>query len=171
MLHHIQAAGPLPHSHHPSPWRPSLQALGPPIWAVSAGRSHPELSNGWMLLASPHPYSRLELWVWAGTVALDCPHWGLRHTGFPTGVMGNGVGKGEGAPCACAHPTVEAAGAGCADEHWAESCVASAVRPSFSGHLCRKWTRAFQRSLKTDSVHLPQKGVVVLGPPITLTAS
>lgn len=50
MLHHIRAAGPLPHS-HPSPWRPSLQALGPPIWAVSAGRSHPELSE-WMLLAS-----------------------------------------------------------------------------------------------------------------------
>lgn len=51
MLHHIQAAGPLPHS-HPSSWRPSLQALRPPIWAVSAGRSHPELSE-WMLLASP----------------------------------------------------------------------------------------------------------------------
>lgn len=95
MLHHIRAAGPLPHS-HPSPWRPSLQALGPPIWAVSAGWSHPELSE-WMLLASP-PHPRLELWVWAGTVALDCPPLGVCHTGFPSGAMGKG--KGDGASCA-----------------------------------------------------------------------
>lgn len=39
----------------PQPLRPSLQALGPPIWAVSAGRSHPELSE-WMLpLSAPTP--------------------------------------------------------------------------------------------------------------------
>lgn len=45
-----------------------------------------------------HP--RLELWVWAGTVAPDCRPLGVCHTGFPSGAMGNRVGKGDGAPCA-----------------------------------------------------------------------
>lgn len=76
-LQHIQAAGPLPHS-HPSPWHPCLQAPGPPTWAVSAGRSHPELGADAAGITPPlNP--RLGLWVWAGTVALDRPHLGLCH--------------------------------------------------------------------------------------------
>lgn len=35
--------------------------------------------------------------------------------------------------------------------------------PSLSGRLCCKGTSIFQRSLKTDSMHLPQKGFIVLG--------
>lgn len=35
--------------------------------------------------------------------------------------------------------------------------------PSFSGHLCCKWTRVFQRSLKPESMHLPQEGAIVIG--------
>lgn len=129
MPHHIQTAGPLPHS-HPSPWRPSLQALGPPIWAVSAGRSHPELSE-WMLLAlpPPTPTSRLELWVWAGTVALDCPHLGLCHTGFPSGATGNRVGKGEEAPCAYSPPQKQQVQGARMRRRRAESRAASAVGP------------------------------------------
>jgi hypothetical protein len=42
---------------HPSP------TLSPPIWAVSAGQSHPDLGSGrcWHL---PHP--RPGVWTWAG---------------------------------------------------------------------------------------------------------
>lgn len=67
-----------------------------------------------------------------------------------------------------AHPTAEAAGAGCANE---QAPGRASVRlllwdlgqaSSFSGLLCCKWTRVFQRSPKTDSVFLPQKGVIVL---------
>lgn len=94
MLHHIQAAGPLPHS-HPSPQCPCLQSPGPPIWAVSAGRSHPQLGVD---AAGITPHSRLGLCVWAGAVALACSHLGLCHlwaSGFPSGVTGNRVGEGE----------------------------------------------------------------------------
>lgn len=64
-----------------------------------------------------------------------------------------------------AHPTAEAAGAGCATEQapGRASCEDLGQASSFSGLLCCKWTRVFQRSLKTDSVFLPQKGVIVLG--------
>lgn len=78
MLLHIQAAGPLPHS-LPSPWSLCLQAPSPPIWAVSAGRSHPELGVDAAGITLP-PNSRMGLWMWADTVALDCPHLGLYHS-------------------------------------------------------------------------------------------
>lgn len=112
MLQHIQAAGPLPHS-HPSPWRPCLQALGPPTWAVSAGRSHPELGADAAGITTPLS-PRLGLWVWTGTVALDRPCLGLCHPWVSLrSHREQGREKKRSIPCVCTHPTVEAAGAVC----------------------------------------------------------
>lgn len=45
---------------------------------------------------------------------------------------------------------------------WGFCCGTSGKALSFPGHLCCTWTRLFQRSLKTESMHLPQKGAIVL---------
>lgn len=131
MPHHIQAAGPLPHS-HPSPWRPSLQALGPPIWAVSAGRSHPELSE-WMLPASPpppHPQAG------ALGVGRDCgpglPSLGPLSHRVPLWSHGE-QGRKRRRSTVRIQPTAEAAGAGCAN--------AQAPGRVPCGFCCGTWAR------------------------------
>lgn len=75
MLHHIQAAGPLPHS-HPSPWYPCLQPPRPTHLGCLR-RAEPSRAGSGCCWHHPTPHPRLGLWVWAGTLALDCPYLGL----------------------------------------------------------------------------------------------
>lgn len=105
MLHHIQAAGPLPHS-HPSPWYPCLQPPGPPIWAVSAGRSHPELGVDAAGITPPRTPDwgsgcGQGLWPWIAPTWASVPWIPFWSPGEQSRRRGN---------MACTHSTVEAAG-------------------------------------------------------------
>lgn len=87
-----------PPSPQPSP--------GPTIWAVSAGRSHPDLGAG-KLLASPSPAPGLgaglgRAWsVAAGLQAWLTPPWALHHTLVPPSTRGMGKKRGGTEISAC----------------------------------------------------------------------
>lgn len=163
MPHHIQAAGPLPHS-HPSPCVPPSKP-----WARPSGLS----PQGGAIQSSQSGCCRYQPPPQAGAlgVARDCgpgsPSLGPLSHRVPLWSHGE-QGRKRRRSTVGAHPTAEAAGAGCANE---QAPGRASVRlllwdlgqaSSFSGLLCCKWTRVFQRSPKTDSVFLPQKGVIVL---------
>lgn len=105
MLHHIQAAGPLPHSHL-SPWYPCLQPPRPTHLGCLR-RAEPSRAGSGCCWHHPTPHPRLGLWVWAGTLALDCPTW-ASVPWIP--LWSPGEQRRRRRNMACTHSTVEAAG-------------------------------------------------------------
>lgn len=150
-----------PHGRWHQPEGCPLPPPGPPVWAVSAGRSHPDLGGGscwhrahppgwdrqwsadaelqaWLALA-PGPSSHLgappDPWGarWEGRIrASQCTQSPLRRQ---RDVKCGGMGAGPGV----LSPGFQSG----------FCCVTLGKSLSLSGCLCYKWTRLFQRSVKT----------------------
>lgn len=157
----------------PQPLRPSLQALGPPIWAVSAGRSHPELSEWMLRLSAPTPgWSSgcgQGLWPW---IALT---WASVTPGSPLEPWGTGWEKEKEHRGRTPRQKQQVQGVQ-TSRHQAEHlcgfcCGIWARHPHSLGFSAASGQEYFRDHRRLIPCSCPRRGSLSYGPPFTLTAS